>query len=445
MRNKFAILLSAMLVSASALAQKDELKTLKKIYDKETPSDKDVIAYKEAVSKAEAFLPTATESDKLYINYFKAEIPVLELNVLMSKPENQSKPELATKLFSIEKVNQLGEAYANIIEFEKKSGKQVYTKDIQETVGTISPTILNYAITLGNQKKYAEGAQLLHSVYLMDKTNVDNLYFAASYAVNAQDYDTAITYYEELKALKYSGEGTSYVATNVLTGEEVPFPNKADRDKMVTFKTHINPKEEKIPSKRGEIYKNYALILVQKNRVEDAKAAFAEAKAETPNDVSLLVNESDLYLKLKDYDTYKKLVAEILAKNPNDADLIYNLGVVTLEADQLDEAEGYFKRALAINPKYANAYLNLAALKLKPDDKLVAEMNKLGTSEKDNKRYEVLKKQRVAMFESALPYLEKGRELAPDNADVSTNLLSVYNFLEMTDKYKALKATMKTN
>ena len=445
MRNKVAILFSALMLSAGAYAQKDELKTLKKIYDKETPSEKDVVEYKAAVAKAEAFLPTANEADKLYINYFKAEIPVLELSVLMSKPENQSKPELATKLFSIEKVNNLGTAYADIIEYEKKTGKQVYTKDIQETVGTISPTILNYAVALGSQKKYAEGAQLLHSVYLMDKNNVDNLYFAASYAVNAQDYDTALKYYEELKALKYSGEGTSYIATNVLTGKETPFTNKADRDKMVTFKTHINPKEEKIPSKRGEIYKNYALILVQKNRIDDAKAAFAEAKAETPNDVSLLVNESDLYLKLKDYDTYKKLVSDILAKNPNDADLIYNLGVVTLEADQLTEAEGYFKRVLEINPKYANAYLNLAALKLKPDEKLVAEMNKLGTSDKDNKRYEVLKKQREAMFQSALPFLEKGRELAPDNPDVASNLLSVYNFLEMTDKYKALKASIKTN
>jgi len=444
MKNKFAIFLTAMLVSTSAFSQKDELKTLKKIYEKETPSEKDIIAYKEAVSKAEGFLATANESDKVYINYFKAEIPVLELNVLMSKPENLSKPELATKLFSIEKVNQLGIAYADVIEFEKKSGKQVYTNDIKETVGKISPTILNSAVTLGTQKKYAEGAQLLHSVYLMDKTNADNLYFAASYAINAQDYDTALKYYDELKAMKYSGEGTSYIATNVLTGEEVPFTNKAERDKMVTFKTHINPKEQKIPSKRGEIYKNYALILVQKDRVEEAKAAFAEAKAETPDDVSLLVNESDLYLKLKDYDTYKKLVSEILIKNPNDADLIYNLGVVTLEANQLDEAEAYFKRALVLNPNYANAYLNLAALKLKPDDKLVAEMNKLGASEKDNKRYEILKKERVATFQSALPYLEKGHELSPDNDDVATNLLSVYNFLEMTDKYKALKATLKT-
>jgi hypothetical protein len=42
-----------------------------------------------------------------------------------------------------------------------------------------------------------------------------------------------------------------------------------------------------------------------------------------------------------------------------------------------------------------------------------------------------------------LPFLEKAHELDAANDFVTDNLLSVYNFLEMTDKYKALKATKK--
>jgi hypothetical protein len=72
----------------------------------------------------------------------------------------------------------------------------------------------------------------------------------------------------------------------------------------------------------------------------------------------------------------------------------------------------------------------------------VAEMNKLGTSEKDNKRYEVLKAEREKNFKSILPYLEKAVEIKPDNDAAKRTLLSVYNALEMTDKYKALKAKM---
>jgi thioredoxin-like negative regulator of GroEL len=87
-----------------------------------------------------------------------------------------------------------------------------------------------------------------------------------------------------------------------------------------------------------------------------------------------------------------------------------------------------------------NAYLNLSILKLEGETKIVDEINKLGTSEKDNKRYEVLKKQREDIFKSALPYLEKANELDPKNEDVAATLLNVYGALEMTDKKKALKA-----
>jgi hypothetical protein len=59
---------------------------------------------------------------------------------------------------------------------------------------------------------------------------------------------------------------------------------------------------------------------------------------------------------------------------------------------------------MEIDPKYVNAYINLAALKLEAE-KPIDEMNKLGTSDKDMKRYEVLKKQRVCFLEC--PYLER--------------------------------------
>ena len=75
------------------------------------------------------------------------------------------------------------------------------------------------------------------------------------------------------------------------------------------------------------------------------------------------------------------------------------------------------------------------------ESKLVDEMNKLGTSEKDNKKYEVLKKQRDEMFRSAIPYLEKAYELKSEE-DVANTLMNVYGALEMSDKKKALKAKM---
>jgi hypothetical protein len=442
---KTAILASAILISTGLYAQKDELKTLKRIYDNDTPSEKDAAEYKAAAEKAKTYLSTASEGDKVLINYFAAEAPFMETMILMSKPENQSNPALAMKLFNPEKIHALALAYSEMRDYEKKNSKNTYTKDIDESVSFFGPTLLNYAISMGAQKQYKEGAKVLYDIYLMDKKNLDNLYYAASYAVNGADFDTALAYYDELKKSNYSGEGTQYLATSVVSGKEEPFNSKADRDKMVSLKTHIKPREEKIPSKRGEIYKNIALILVEKGKTEEAKTAFADAIKENPNDMSLKMNEANLYLKLKDNATYKTKVAAILEKEPNNADLVYNLGVVAMESGQLQEAETFLNKTITIKPDYSNAYMNLAAIKLMGDDKVVAEMNKLGNSEKDNKRYDVLKKQRTESFNAAMPYLEKAYTLDPNNEGVIENLLSVYNFLELTDKpaYKELKAKMK--
>ncbi|MBF0695620.1 MAG: tetratricopeptide repeat protein [Flavobacterium sp.] len=439
MRNTFGVAVAALLISSASFAQKDELKTLKKLYGRDKLSDKDMTEYKSTVAKAESFLSSANEDDRTYINFYKSMAPILELQRKMTGDPAQNTAAIAQELTPA-KINELAASLNSVLEYEKKTGKKVYTKDIEETVKSFSPLLLNYAIQLGSNKRGAEASSLLYSLYTLDKTNQDNLYYAASYAVNSNDYDTALKYYDELKALKYSGETTLYYAQNVASGKEESFPTKADRDRFVSLKTHSMPRDEKVPSKRGEIYKNIALILLQKNQVEEAKAAFVEAKQANPDDVSLMISEADLYVKLKDYDTYTKLVNQILQKNPKDAVLVYNLGVISLEANQLAEAEKHLTRAIELDPKMGNAYLNLAAIKLKPDEALVKEMNALGTSAKENKRYDELKKQRTAMFQSAMPILEKAHEIEPANQDVIANLMSVYNFLEMTDKYKALKA-----
>jgi len=83
--------------------------------------------------------------------------------------------------------------------------------------------------------------------------------------------------------------------------------------------------------------------------------------------------------------------------------------------------------------------LNLADLILKPDAKIVEEINKLTNSEKDLKKYDALKIDRQKLFNKAMPYLEKAHELDPKNDVVKSNLKSVYSFLELMDKVKALK------
>lgn len=438
MKIKHIVLASTILVSVSTFAQKDELKVLKKIYTKEAPKPADVVEYKTNLAKLEGV--ATEEGDKVSAGFYKAMLPLIEI---MSFGPTVTEAQKA-QVVSAKTVVAIEKGLNGTLEYEKKTGKKVYTDDILKKVELYKSDIINLAIALGQQQKFQDASDVLYSLYLLDKKDQDKLFYAASYAINATNYDKALQYYNELKELNYTGEGTLYYAVNNNSKEEENFGNnKSLRDISVnTTKTHSKPRDEKSPSKRGEIFKNIALILVQKGKVEEAKAAVQEARKANPEDTSLILTEADLYLKMNDFETYSKLAKEALANDPNNADLVFNLGVISANAKNLEEAEKHYKKAIEINPNYFNAYINLAELRLRADEKWVTELNKLGTSEKDNKRYEVIKKLREENFKVILPYLEKAVELDSTNDPAKRTLLSVYNALEMTDKYKALKAKL---
>ena len=421
MKSKYVLLASALLISVSNFAQKNEIKAAEKAL-----KSGNAVEARTLLQQAEPLLAAATDAEKAQFLFVKGNIAL----------------DLATKNIETSKnLSEAAKAFQDLVAAEKATGKSKYTSQATTSISDIKNKLVNSAVEKGTAKNYKEAAALLKQVYDLDTTDLEKLYYAASYAVNGSDYDTALSYYKELKDKNYSGEGTSYYAKSLISDQEEMFGTKAERDKMVAIKSHKDPRDEKIPSKKGEIYKNIALIYVQQGKNDEAKKSLSEARAANPDDTSLAMAEADLYLKLEDFATYKKLVTEVLEKNPNDADLLYNLGVISSKTNGAD-AEAYYKKAIAIKPDYTNAYLNLAILKLDGEKAIIDEMNKLGTSEKDNKRYEVLKAKREGIFKEALPYLEKAFELNPKNEDVSATLLNVYGALEMTAEKKALKAKL---
>jgi tetratricopeptide (TPR) repeat protein len=423
MKSKYVILASALLISVVAFAQKDQIKAAEKALKGGNAQEAITI-----LQGAEAASATAPDSEKAQYFFVKGNAYLELANKKVEEGKNLS---LAAK------------SYQDLLAVEKTSGKNKYTSQATASIIDIKGKLLNSAIADTKVNKEIEGAQKLYDAYLLDKKDTINLYYAASTYVNGKDYATALKLYTELKTLNYSGKGTSYLAMNKLTSQEDLFNTAKERDLAVKLGTHEKPKTEAIPSKRGEINKNIALILVQDGKVEEAKKAVSDARKVNPEDNSLLLTEANLYLETKDYDTYKKLVAEALEKNPNDADLVFNLGVLSANAKSPVEAEKYYRRVMEIDPKYINAYINLAALKLEDEKVIIDEMNKLGTSAKDMKRYDVLKTKRQELFKGVIPYLQKGVELDPTNIDVAKTLLNVYGALEMTAEKNALKAKVK--
>lgn len=426
MNLKHVLLASAVLMTASTFAQKDEIKAAEKALKNGNAAEA-----KTLLQTAEPLLTSASDSEKSLYSFVKGRICLDLANKNIDELQNQI---AASK------------AYSELIALEKATGKSKYTEEATKAVAEIKNKMINAAVAKANDKDYKSAANILYNMYELDNTETEKLYYAANYAINAKEYENALSYYAVLKSKNYTGESTSYYAKSIINEQEDFFGSndqaKSDRDSKVKMKLYTNPRDEKTPSRLGEMYKNIALILVNQGKTTEAKAAIAEACKANPDDAALAMTEANLYLETKDFETYKKMVTKILDKNPNDAVLVYNLGVISSKNDP-QGAIGYYKKALQLDPNYLDANINLAITILDTDKDLREKRNKLGTSAEDNKKYDIIKKQMDDIYRSAIPYLEKAVQLAPDNVDAAKTLQNVYSALDMTEKAAAIKAKLK--
>ncbi len=424
MKSNYLIVVPVFLFSFVTFAQKDQIKAAEKALKGGNSQEAITV-----LQTAESLIANAPDNEKAQFYFVKG-------NALL---------DLANKKVDVTKnLSLAANVFKDLLEIEKTSGKDKYSSQAQTSIAAIKDKIINLAIDKSAENNFKEASLLLFQAYELDKLDLEKLFFAASYAINDKDYDSALKYYQELKAKNYTGEATQYYAKNVVTDKEDFFgitpSSKSDRDSRVKLKLYSDPRDVKLPSKRPEINKNIALILAEKGNVAEAKIAFEEAIKESPDNVSLILSAAELYYKEKDLVMYKKLISAALEKNPNNVELIFNLGVASHTNKDFVEAEKFYKQAISVDPKYSLPYLNLANLKLDSRNKIVDEMNKLGTSAADTKKYDFLKKQSEnILLTEVLPLLEKGYALDAANEDIKFLLIKVYKTLDMKDKANAVK------
>ncbi|SDI31644.1 tetratricopeptide repeat protein [Winogradskyella thalassocola] len=331
----------------------------------------------------------------------------------------------------------------NLKDLESKMGKLKYTQEANDMTTGMVNTFLTKANEAFTNKNYKVAAKRFEKVYRMSPKDTLYLYYAASSAVTEPDYDTALDYYVQLKNMGYNGAEMNYYATNVETGEEENFTDKASRDFSVKAKLHKAPRDEKSKSKTAEIVKNIALIYVSQGENEKALGAMADAREENPDDIGLLLSEANVYLKMGNRERFRDLMEEATKKDPGNAELQYNLGVLAAEGGNSEAAIKYYEKAVSINPNYVDAYTNIAVVILDGEAKIVEEMNALGTSKADNIKYDELKEKRTQVYEKAIPYLEKALELKNTNVDAARTLMNIYSALGETDKFKTMRAKVE--
>jgi len=264
----------------------------------------------------------------------------------------------------------------------------------------------NYPVSLQNFETAVFLSQLKSMVdaALGNKFSLDTIviFYAGLAAEKANNYKTAIQYYDQLTKLKF-GNGPG---------------NKP----------------------KAAIYLNLAILHKTKGDTVKYISTLKKGIEKYPNDgIDLMNNLINYYLlDKKDTKTALDYLNIAIEKDPTNPNYYTVKGSIYDKMNNLTESETAYNKAIELDPKNVDALINLGVLYFNK----AGEINNKANEQKDNAKFEAMIKQRDDIFKKALPFLEKAHELAPDDASTMESLKTIYYRLKMMEKSEAMKAKL---
>jgi len=415
---KQIITMLAICIGLSTYAQKDEIKSAEKAF-----KSGDLATAKTSLDQAEGLISNTDDKTKAKFYYLKAKTYY---------DISKKNPALDANAMDV-----AGKTFQDLIAFEKQTGKEKYTQEVQPLLTALIMDVSNKGINEYKNKDFASAKVSLLKTYLLSKKDTTFLEYAAMAAYSDKDYNLALEHFRKLKELGYTGIATTYMATNVDSGEKETFGSKNQMDLMVKTGKYKEPKTEVSESKTASIIKNIAWILVEKGEVENAISAVEEAREIDPKDINMILTQANLLLKLDKKDEFAALMKEAILQDPNNPMLHFNVGVINQQQGNMEEAKNYYNKAIELDTNYADAYINLGAVLLEKDKELVEQMN---NNLSNFKKYDAIKAKQLELYREVLPFYEKAYELKKDDIEIVRTLMSMYENLEINDKFKEMKA-----
>ena len=255
-----------------------------------------------------------------------------------------------------------------------------------------------------NNGQFAQAAPLFKKAYDIaaslggGEQATEMLNLAATSALRAEDYNTALEYYNELKG---------------------------------------NGKET------AELYRHLAACYNGLGQSEQAMEMINAGLALDPGDANLILEKVNAYLKEGKGAEAIVDLEKLLELDPQNAQLMFVLGTIYGDENNKDvydteKAKQYYEQALAINPNYYDAIYNIGVLYTTMANKYIEQANEItGFSKAEQEQYNNLIEQANGLLRTGLPYLKQAYEAQPSD-DVKNVLRSIYVKLNMTDEVKAL-------
>ena len=156
---------------------------------------------------------------------------------------------------------------------------------------------------------------------------------------------------------------------------------------------------------------------------EEALVWAGKAKAQFPANTDFPKQEIGLLIDLDRIDDAKKGLEQAVAKEPNNKILHFYLGYVNSKLEKWEEAKENYNAALKIDPDYFDAQYYLAQIFLIDAEKVKKEMNNLGITKEDQKKKLELDALLVQKYKIALPYWEKANAMKIEDTNSRIEVL----------------------
>lgn len=271
-----------------------------------------------------------------------------------------------------------------------------------------------------NDPKFKEWEEVFK--YLMPlSTNVFN---EGVDLFQAKNYAQASQYFYLIKdinaVMEARGKTPNIELATALKNAAICAENAGDTENAIKiYKDWLAVKPE------AAAYRAYGAALKKQGKKEEAEKIISEGLTKFPTDANLLVEKINTYLEAGQYPEALTYVNNLLLVEPNNDGALFIKGLAYEKIGNEDSVVYYYLKAAEINPKNIKPWNNLGALYVNKANALVEEMNKLGNSSADAKKYEELKAKRKELYLKAKPYLEKAKAIDPDDAQITRTLKQI--------------------
>jgi len=249
---------------------------------------------------------------------------------------------------------------------------------------------------------------------------------------NKKDYENAVIAFEKTaKVNGIFGVQDSLATYNAALSAQFSGQKAKAKENYLKL-VKMNYRNPQIYTALSDIYKadkdtTQALKIVQNGRTK------------FPEDYNLIITETNIYLSKGETEKAQKNLQLAVEKNPTNENLYFAIGANYDVLGKFDEAEKAYLKALELKPAYFDAIYNLGALYFNKGVSIFEKADKIT----DLKLYDVEKEKFDAMFNKALPYLEKAHELDPKDRNTMISLSQLYARIKQYDKAKQIKEQLE--